>query len=106
MQRRMTAWAKLTPEERKRARDQYLSLKKASPEKKEEVKQKWETYKELPEAEKARLTAEAARKATPRPLPSRPPVKTTPERNAPASNGGPPAGTVTPSPTAAPTLVR
>lgn len=106
MQRRMTAWAKLTPEERKRARDQYLSLKKASPEKKEEVKQKWEAYKELPETEKARLKAEAARKATPRPLPSRPSVKTTPETKAPASNGGPPAGTPTPSPTAAPALVR
>ncbi len=106
MQRRMTAWAKLTPEERKRARDQYPSLKKASPEKKEEVKQKWEAYKELPEAEKARLKAEAIRKTTPRPLPSRPTAKSTPEVKAPASNGGPPAGTVPPAPSAAPALVR
>lgn len=76
MQRRMTSWAKLTPEERKHARDRYLSLQKASPEKKESVKQKWEQYKELPEAEKARLKAEAARKAAPRPAPSKanPPV--------------------------------
>lgn len=71
MQRRMTAWAKLTPEERKHARDQYLSLQKASPEKKESVKQKWEQYKELPEAEKARLKAEAARKSARRPAPSK-----------------------------------
>jgi len=72
MQRRMTSWAKLTPEERKRARDKYLSLKKASPEKKEAVKSKWEQYKELPEAEKARLAAEAARKKTRRPVQTKP----------------------------------
>lgn len=71
MQRRMTAWAKLTPDERKRARDQYKSLQKAPPEKKEAVKQKWEEYKVLPESEKARLKAEAARKPTPRPAPSK-----------------------------------
>jgi hypothetical protein len=34
MQRRMTEWAKLTPEERKRAREKYQSLQKAPPEKK------------------------------------------------------------------------
>lgn len=72
MQNRMKAWAKLTPEERKRARDQYLSLKKASPEKKEAVKQKWEQYKELPEAEKARLKTQAASKPTPRPASAKP----------------------------------
>lgn len=72
MQRRMTSWAKLTPEERKRARDRYLSLQKASPEKKEAVKMKWQEYKELPEADKARLKAEAASRPTPRPAPSKP----------------------------------
>lgn len=72
MQRRMIAWSKLTPDERKRARDQYLSMQKAPPEKKEAVKQKWEAYKDLPEAEKARLKAEATRKPTPRPAPSKP----------------------------------
>ena len=71
MQRRMTAWAKLTPDERKSARDRYKSLQKAPPEKKEAVKQKWEEYKVLPESEKARLKAEAARKPTPRPAPSK-----------------------------------
>lgn len=74
MQRRMTDWAKLTPEERKRARDKYKSLQKASPERKEAVIQKWQEYKELPESEKARLKAEATRKGTPRPSPSRPAV--------------------------------
>ncbi len=71
VQRRMTAWAKLTPDERKRARDQYKSLKTAPPEQKQAVKQKWEEYKELPESEKTRLKAEAARKPTPRPAPSK-----------------------------------
>ena len=71
LQRRMTAWSKLSPEERKRARDQFLSLQKETPERKEAVKQKWEAYKELPEAEKARLKAEAAAKPTPRPAPSK-----------------------------------
>jgi hypothetical protein len=71
MQRRMTDWAKLTPDERKRAREQYKSLLKAPPEKKEAVKLKWQEYKELPESEKTRLKAEAARKPTPRPPPSK-----------------------------------
>jgi hypothetical protein len=34
MQRRMTDWAKLTPEERKAAREKYQSLQKAPPRKK------------------------------------------------------------------------
>ncbi|MCK9381717.1 MAG: DUF3106 domain-containing protein [Sulfuritalea sp.] len=74
LQRRMTDWAKLTPDERKRARDKYKSLQKDAPEKKEAVKQKWEEYKELPESEKSRLKAEANRKPTPRPAPSKPAV--------------------------------
>lgn len=71
MQRRMTDWAKLTPDERKRARDKYKSLQQATPEKKESVKLKWQEYKELPESEKSRLKAEAAQKPTPRPAPSK-----------------------------------
>ncbi|MDP2826419.1 MAG: DUF3106 domain-containing protein [Sulfuritalea sp.] len=71
MQRRMTDWAKLTPDERKRARDKYKSLQKDPPEKKEAVKLKWQEYKELPESEKSRLKAEATRKPTPRPAPSK-----------------------------------
>jgi hypothetical protein len=71
MQRRMTDWAKLTPDERKQARDKYKSLQKAPPEQKKAVKQKWQEYKELPESEKTRLKAEAAKKPTPRPAPSK-----------------------------------
>lgn len=74
VQKRMTDWAKLTPEERKRAREKYRSLQKAPPEKKEAVKLKWQEYEELPESERNRLKAEAARKPTPRPAPSKPAV--------------------------------
>lgn len=86
MQRRMTDWAKLTPDERKRARDKYRSLQKASAEKKEAVKLKWQEYKELPESEKTRLKTEAARKSTPRPAPSKPTVAPKPT----IPSGGPP----------------
>jgi hypothetical protein len=82
----MTDWAKLTPDERKRARDQYMSLQNAPPEKKEAVKQKWQEYKELPESEKARLKAEAAKKPTPRPAPSKTPAAA----KAPAASVAPP----------------
>ena len=71
MQRRMTEWAKLTPDERKRARDKYKALQKDSPEKKEAVKLKWQEYKELPESERSRLKAEATRKPTARPAPTK-----------------------------------
>lgn len=74
VQRRMIDWAKLTPDERKRARDKFKSLQQASPEKKEEVKLKWQAYKELPESEQTRLKAEASQRPTPRPTPSRQPV--------------------------------
>lgn len=98
MQRRMTDWAKLTPDERKRARDKYKSLQKAPPEKKEAVKMKWKEYKELPESERARLKAEAAHKATPRPSPSKasaPPKSTV----APGLGISAPATAATPAPT-------
>ena len=81
----MTDWTKLTPDERKRAREKYKSLQKAPPEKKEAVKLKWQEYKELPESERTRLKAEAARKPTPRPPPSKQAVAPKP----PAPGGAP-----------------
>lgn len=66
MQRRMTDWAKLTPDERKRARDQYKSLQKAPPEKKAAVKLKWQEYRDLPESERAQLKADASQQPVPR----------------------------------------
>ena len=102
MQRRMTAWAKLTPEERKRARDQFLSLQKESPEKKEAVKQKWEAYKDLPEAEKARLKAEALRTPTPRPAPTKAATPGTTKAPTPAAQAKPAVAPATRAPLPAP----
>lgn len=96
MQRRMTDWAKLTPEERKLARDKYRSLQKAPPERKEAVKQKWQEYKELPDSEKARLQAEAKRKGQPRPpsrTPLAPPTAQPTPRQPPPAQTPPPAAT-------------
>lgn len=62
MQRRMTDWAKLSPDDRKRARDKYKSLQKAPPEKKDAVRKKWQEYNALPESEKKRFKDEATRK--------------------------------------------
>lgn len=61
MQRRMTDWVKLSPEQRKAAREKYKSLKTAPPERKEVLRQKWQEYKELPEEERLRLQEQAAR---------------------------------------------
>ena len=93
MQRRMTDWAKLTPDERKRAREKYKALQKNAPEQKEVVKLKWQEYKELPESEKIRLKAEATQKPTPRPAPSKPAVApklpTVPDRPPPVDQAAP-----------------
>lgn len=68
VQRRMVDWVKLSPDERKIAREKYKSLQKAPQEHKEVFKQKWNEYKQLPEEEKQRLK-EAAAKAKPLPKP-------------------------------------
>lgn len=94
IQRRMTAWAKLTPDERKRAREKYKALEKSAPEQKEVVKQKWQEYKELPESEKNRLKAEASRKPTPRPAPT----KAQPPAATPAPAKAPPPAAVPATP--------
>ncbi len=74
MQRRMTDWAELTPDERKRAREKYKSLQKSPQASKDAVKLKWQEYKELPESEKKRLKAEAAQKPSSRPSPLKKPA--------------------------------
>jgi hypothetical protein len=60
VQRRMVEWVRLSPEERKLAREKYKNLSKAPPEHKESIMQKWQEYKDLPEEQKQRLQAEAA----------------------------------------------
>lgn len=61
LQTRMQEWAKLTPEERRAARERYRSLGQQPPQKREEVKRRWEEY-------------EQARTAPP-PAPAAPPAE-------------------------------
>ena len=63
IQRRMVEWANLSPEERTRAREKYKNLQRDTAANKEAIRQKWQEYKNLPEAEKLRLQAEAAARA-------------------------------------------
>jgi hypothetical protein len=64
VQRRMKAWVKMTPEERKVAREKYQQqVKQASPEQREALKQRWSEYESLPDDQKQRLKESAAAKA-------------------------------------------
>lgn len=98
MKRRMSGWVKLTPEQRKAARNTYKSLKRASPEQKAVMPQKWQEYSQLPEDEKKRLQSEAAKKARPKPATGKHPVA--PKR--PISATALPAPIVSPAPTLTP----
>jgi len=63
VQERMLVWVKLSPDERKAARDKYKDIKKAGPEKQAVLKERWREYENLPDDEKKRLKAKpAARK--------------------------------------------
>jgi hypothetical protein len=49
---RMQTWAKLTPEQRRAAREQYRSIGKLPPEKRQDLRQQWAEYQALPPTEK------------------------------------------------------
>lgn len=59
VQERMRDWIKLTPEQRRMARESYARAKKLDPDQKSA---KWEQYQQLPEEEKKKLAADAASK--------------------------------------------
>lgn len=59
VQERMRAWLKLTPQERRLARENYTLSKKID---KGQKSAQWEQYQALPEEEKRKLAAEAALK--------------------------------------------
>lgn len=63
VQNRMTAWVKLTPDERRKAREQYRKIGTLPPEKRDTVSQQWQEYQKLPEDVKKRLAAEPQKKA-------------------------------------------
>ncbi len=59
MQRRMQAWAKLSPEQRRQARENYRRIVKAPPEKREKLRQAWAEYQALPADERQSLVPPA-----------------------------------------------
>jgi hypothetical protein len=79
VQERMRAWLKLTPEERRVARENYTLSKKID---KGQKSAQWEQYQQLPEEEKRKLAADAATKK----LTNLPP-KTQPKAVAPIKPG-------------------
>ncbi len=91
LQARMADWAKLTPEQRNVARENYKSAKAVPPEQK---KAEWQKYQSLPDAQKKQLAAAAdakkpvkqkavrrqlaTRGATPAPAPGKAPGRSHP----------------------------
>jgi uncharacterized protein DUF3106 len=59
VQRRMQAWAKLSPEQRRQARENYRRIVKAPPEKREKLRQAWAEYQALPADERQSLVPPA-----------------------------------------------
>lgn len=70
---RMREWLKLTPEERRVARENYTLSKKID---KSQKSAQWEQYQQLPEEEKRKLAAEAASKKQVTNLPAKAQPKT------------------------------
>ena len=67
VQHNMRAWIKLTPAQRQQARERFKeSLQKTSPEHRQAIKQKWQEYSELPDAEKERLRKQPLYKTQPK----------------------------------------
>lgn len=86
MQERMQEWVKLTPEQRRVARQSYARAKRLDPEQKSA---QWEKYQQLPEEQKKKLAEQAAAKKPVATLPSTasrskdnktlPPIKSAPK---------------------------
>jgi D-serine deaminase-like pyridoxal phosphate-dependent protein len=62
VQRRMQAWAKLSPEQRRQARETYKQIVKVPPEKRGKLREQWAEYQQLPPQERESLTSEPRRK--------------------------------------------
>lgn len=62
VQTRMSDWVKLTPDQRRVAREQYRKIGKLPPAKREVVTQQWEEYQQLPADVKKNLAAETKKK--------------------------------------------
>ena len=62
VQTRMSDWVKLTPDQRRAAREQYRKIGKLPAGKRETVSQEWEEYQQLPADVKKNLAAETKKK--------------------------------------------
>ncbi|HEV3007960.1 MAG TPA: DUF3106 domain-containing protein [Burkholderiales bacterium] len=62
VQRRMQSWAKLSPEQRRQARETYKQIVKAPPAKRANLREQWAEYQALPEREREAVTPEPRRK--------------------------------------------
>jgi hypothetical protein len=88
---RMREWIKLTPEQRKVARQNYTQSKTIAPDQKSAT---WESYKQLPDEQKQKLAGQASRKQ----LTNLPPAKATPRGTAAAAVAGNANGTAAAAP--------
>lgn len=87
LQERMRDWVKLTPEQRRVARESYARAKRLNPDQKSA---QWQQYQQLPEEQKRKLAADASSKKHVATLPANaakgvpsktvPPIKATPKR--------------------------
>jgi hypothetical protein len=58
----MQAWAKLTPEQRRQARETYKQIVKAPPAKRANLREQWAEYQALPPREREELVPDSRRK--------------------------------------------
>jgi hypothetical protein len=56
----MGAWARLTPEQRRQAREQYKSMNRLPPDKRQQVQEKWKEYQQLPPEKRRELNGRNA----------------------------------------------
>lgn len=101
MQERMRDWAKLTPDQRRVAREIYSRTNKLDPDQKSA---QWLDYQQLPEEEKKKLAADTAAKKRVANLPSintKPVDKTAADKH-PAGTLAAPVSAATPAPLAVP----
>ncbi|MSQ70738.1 MAG: DUF3106 domain-containing protein [Betaproteobacteria bacterium] len=76
-QKRMHDWARLTPEQRRAARERYKNLSTLPPEKRQDLREKWDEYRQLPEEQRcqsgtAAKNTPSRRAAQPAPPPAPP----------------------------------
>ena len=62
VQRRMQTWAKLSPEQRRQARETYKQIVKMPPAKRDKLRHQWAEYQSLPPREREEIAPEPRRK--------------------------------------------